>query len=116
VHVGKTNRARGAGDSRRNVTAVAPLRGLNQYWWARSWGLRPSLYAFACSAGSRNVRTIAADSNEPVVVIDSVRLEELNEFVSECGFAMMLFLPTNVVLNFFDIGLAHGKGSIAALP
>jgi APA family basic amino acid/polyamine antiporter len=29
---------------------------------------------------------------------------------------MMLFLPRDVVPHFFDVGLAHGKGSIATLP
>ena len=32
----------------------ARVRGLDLFFLTRSWGLRPRLYAFACSAGSLN--------------------------------------------------------------
>jgi len=68
-YVGKTNQARGAGDSPATAidrlahvacwirslplgsVALSPASRALLLLVVRSWGLRPSLYAFACSAG-----------------------------------------------------------------
>ena len=100
--------ARGAGDSRIIAIRVlypeplSPASRARLLWVIRSWGLRPRLYACVRSAdftpfafaprtlhrlrslrGLRIAIARFADSNKSFVVFNSIRLQELNEFLSK---------------------------------
>src|SRR5262249_29391529 len=58
----------------------------------------------------------SASSQIFLVVFDAIRFQKLDEFFSERGFLVMLFLPCDVILHFFDIRLADGECGITTLP
>jgi hypothetical protein len=95
-----------------------PLRGLKSPGFMLASAPRTEIPRLCAGVRSADFASLSplSDSNESFVVIDSIRLQELNELVPKTNLLMVFLLPSDVVPHFFDIGLAHGKGSIATLP
>jgi len=56
------------------------------------------------------------DSNESLVVIDAILLQELNELVAKGDLQVMLLLSSNVLPHCFNIRLTYRERTITTLP
>ena len=83
-------------------------------WHRKAWGVSPSL-------GQKKVlepaeRATALSSYIPFVVFNSIRLQELNEFIPKRNLIVMLLLVRNILAHMLDIRIADRECSVSALP
>jgi len=97
--------------TRSGVRCPAPLGALVHSPGRQPWVPRPPQPPHSPVRGVRGLNPA-----EPLLVLDAVALEQLDEPLSEGPLPMMLFLIRNVPLDRGHPGLAHRKRPIVALP